>query len=166
MSWCLSPHKWWSTNGRNQTFKTPGIALCTNLVSGQLPGDGQEYFINVVCVLRWRLHEKKSIFLGISGRLFVLYHSFLTKVTLVTSESDDDVGPRLKWCIRKSVFVLLINVKYWEDILQNKIEYLSLQFFDPVLGPCKGVRVSDVVNHDGSLRTTVVHRRQRMVSFL
>ena len=44
--------------------------------------------------------------------------------------------------------------------------YLSLQLFDPVLGPCKGVRVGDVVNHDCSLRTTVIHGRQRMVSFL
>ena len=40
----------------NLMFTTPGITS-TNLVSGQPPGDGQEYFINIVCVLRWRLHE-------------------------------------------------------------------------------------------------------------
>ena len=44
--------------------------------------------------------------------------------------------------------------------------YLSLQLFDPVLGPRKGVGVGDVVDHDGSLSTTVVHWRKRVVSFL
>ena len=50
--------------------------------------------------------------------------------------------------------------------LQIKEEYLSLQLFDPVLGPRKGVGVGDVVDHDGSLSTTVVHWRKRVVSFL
>ena len=49
--WCLSRQKWWSTNARNQNVQDTGNCS-TNLVSGQLPGDGQEYFINVVCVLR------------------------------------------------------------------------------------------------------------------
>lgn len=50
----LSTHN--SSTNERQMFTTPGITT-TNLVSGQPPGDGQEYFINIVCVLRWRLHE-------------------------------------------------------------------------------------------------------------
>jgi len=115
--------------------------LCRSRTSrlhlGQLLGNVGEEFVDVLGGLGRGFHEEDAVFSGVGLGIRGLDGALCSEVRLVASEGDHDVGAAL-----------------------------ALELLDPALCALERIHARDVVDDDGCLCSTVVHRRQTVVSFL
>lgn len=117
---------------------SPRGALCTLwLILRQFLGYGHKDFIHIHGCFSGGLHEEQTVVLGIGLRFLEVYSSFTGKVGLISRQGDYNI-----WAC------------------------LSLKFLHPVLCSGECFCVGDVIDHNGGLGSSVVHRGQAVVPLL